>query len=310
MPTPDRIRLFARVVEEGSFSAAARTLGVAPTSISRQVATLERELGARLFNRTTRTRSITEAGSVYYERIKQILGEIDEANRAVSQVDGAPRGTLRVTAPVTLGRQHIVPALPQFLARFPNVQVELALTDSIVDLVEQGYDAAVRIGAVRNGSLVARRLASSDRVICASPAYLKRAGAPRHPRDLAHHNCLAFEPKAGYTPWRLAGPDGSHAVRVAGNFSTNSADGLLGTARAGLGIVRLPSWLAADDLRRRRLRVVLNEWRDADGPTPIYVLYAHNRLLAPKIRAFVDYFVDCFARWPLTATDGRRRRRA
>lgn len=168
MPTTDRIRLFARVVEEGSFSAAARAMGVAPTSISRQVAALERELGARLFNRTTRTRSITEAGSVYYERIQQVLGEVDEAGRAVSQLNGAPHGSLRVTAPVTLGRQHIVPALPQFLARFPDIRIELALTDSIVDLVEQGYDAAIRIGAVRNGSLVARRLASSDRLICAN----------------------------------------------------------------------------------------------------------------------------------------------
>ena len=175
MDTHLAMRFFVRVVETGNFSKAARQLDLAPTSVSRQVAALEDELGVRLINRTTRRQRLTEAGVLYYDRVKQILSDIDTANFAVSTLEATPSGTLRVTAPITFGRLYVVAALSAFLARYPDLRVSMTLTDSVADLVEEGYDVAIRIGELPDSRLIARKLASTERLICASPAYLKRA---------------------------------------------------------------------------------------------------------------------------------------
>ncbi|MDA0262367.1 MAG: LysR family transcriptional regulator, partial [Proteobacteria bacterium] len=222
----NKMRLFTRVVEAGSFSSASQQLGVAPTSVSRQVAALENDLGTRLLNRTTRTHRLTDAGALYYERAKRILADIDDANLEISNLESTPRGILRITAPVTLGRLHVVPIIPIFLDRHPEIEIELTLTDSIVDLVENGIDLAVRLGELRDSNLITRRLAASPRIVIGSLEYLRKHRPAKHPSDLGQHNCLTFEPRHLFNQWALTGPDGRHTIRVAGNFTANNADAL------------------------------------------------------------------------------------
>ncbi len=184
------MELFVDVVAAGSFSEAGRRRGLAASSVTRNLNALEDELGARLLNRTTRKLSLTEAGRLYHERSRRILADVEDAKLSVTQLEAAPRGTLRLNVPVAFGTMHIAPALPEFLARYPAVQIDLDMTDAFIDLVEQGVDLAVRIGELEDSSLIARRLARNHRVICASPAYLQSAGVPREPADLRQHSCL------------------------------------------------------------------------------------------------------------------------
>jgi DNA-binding transcriptional LysR family regulator len=292
------MQVFVRVVEAGNFSKAARQLNLAPTSISRQVVALEDKLGVRLLNRTTRRQRLTEAGLLYFDRVKQILNEIDTANLAVSTLEATPSGTLRVTAPITFGRLYIVPALNTFLERYPNLHVSLTLTDSVTDLVEEGYDVAVRIGELADSRLITRKLATTERIICASPAYLNRAGVPSHPRDLDSHNCLVFQTAADDAVWQFSDRGGAYNVRVRGDFSTNSADAIRTAALEGLGLARVPTWLVARDIRRGALNAVLTDDNSTLEPLSIHALYAHNRHLSPKVRAFVDFLVERFAASP------------
>ena len=294
----NRMRLFTRVVEAGSFTGAAQQLGVAPTSVSRQVAALEDDLGARLLNRTTRTQRLTDAGALYYERAKRILADIDDANLEVSRFENTPRGNLRITAPITLGRLHLMPLIPKFLKRFPEIEIELALTDSIVDLVENGFDLAVRLGELRDSNLIARRLAASPRIIIGSPAYLAKAKPPRKPDVLCQHNCLTFEPRHLFNHWTLTGPDGRHSVRVSGNFTANNADALRDAALSDLGLIRVPAWVVERDIKEKRLREVLKSYGDSTGGPPIHIVYIPNRLVSPKIRTFIDFTVQQFGDWP------------
>ncbi len=289
------MRIFARVVEAGSFSAAGRQLGVAPSSVSRQIGDLEDELGARLFHRTTRKLSLTEAGRLYYERAVRILVQVDEAKLAVSQTDGSPTGILRLAAPASVGRLHIVPALPAFQERFPAVQVVLSVTDSLVDLVDGGFDLAVRVGRQRDSSLIAKKIGSARRFVSASPTYLERAGVPKAPADLLAHNCLTFRSHPGSNPWRFRGPRGTSEVRVSGSLFVNDGDALCAAAVAGLGLILVPEWLTGIEIGRGRLREVLPEYRCVPEVTPLYAVYPHQRYLPPKVRAFVDFLADRFA---------------
>lgn len=289
------MRIFTRVVETGSFSAAGRQLGLAPSSVSRQIADLEDDLGVRLFHRTTRKLSLTEAGRIYCERAGKILVDLDEARLAVAQRDGAPSGILRLTVAASVGRLHLVPALAAFQDACPAVKVVLVMTDRMVDLVEEGFDLAVRVGRQRDSSLVARKIGTSRRVVCAGPAYLARAGVPQRPEDLARHNCLTFRTQPGSNAWRFQGPERRHEVRVSGSFFADSGEALAAAAAAGLGLVSVPEWLVGSDLRACRLQEVLPDYRVVPDASPLYAVYPHQRHLPPKVRAFIDFLAARFA---------------
>ena len=288
------MRVFARVVEAGNFSAAGRELGAAPSSVSRQIGDLEYELGARLFHRTTRKLSLTEAGRLFYGRVAKILIEVDEAKLAVSQGDGAPSGILRLSAPASLGRLHIAPALAAFHESYPAVQVVMAVTDRLVDLVEEGFDLAIRVGRMMDSSLIARLIGTGRRIVTAAPAYLERAGVPEAPADLADHNCLIFRSHPGSNIWRFKGPAGTSEVRARGSLFANDGEALAAAAVAGLGVILVPEWLTGKELRRGRLVELMPGFQAVPRENPLYAVYAHQRHLPPKVRAFVDFLAERF----------------
>lgn len=232
METLAAMRLFTRVMETESFSEAARQLGLAPSSVSRQIGGLEDELGVRLLNRTTRKLSATEAGLIYYQRVVGILDDAEAARYAVSDLEATPKGTLRVTVPISFGRFHVATALPEFFARYPSVQVDMSASDNIVDLIAEGFDLAIRTGNLKDSNLIARRLAPVRLVICASPSYLERNGVPQSPADLADHNCMTFEYHASGKFWRFDGPGGAVKIQLSGNLHTDNGE-ILHAAGAG-----------------------------------------------------------------------------
>lgn len=297
------MRLFTRVVETGSFSETARRLGLDQSSVSRQVSALEDQLGVRLLNRTTRRLSLTEAGQLYYERASAIVGEVEDANAAVLQLNQSPRGLLRINAPQVFGRLHLVPALTEFLAEHSEVQVDLTLTDHLVDLVEAGDDVAIRIGEPGASTLVARKLAENPWVVCGSPEYLARRGEPETPGDLTRHNCLTrkrVQHSRDYV-WEFVAPDGTRQpVNVTGNLQTNNPEGLRAAALGGLGLVRLNAWTVGKDLQSGALRPVLTDYEVSPmgSEGPIYAVYPYNRHLSPKVRAFIDFMVARLASGP------------
>jgi DNA-binding transcriptional LysR family regulator len=308
MDLVNAIRLFTKVVDTGSFSEAGRQLNLDQSSVSRQVSTLEDQLGVRLLNRTTRKLGLTEAGQLYYERAHVILSEIEEANQAVLQLSATPRGTLRLTVPVVFGRMHVAPALPGFLAQYPELKIDLTLTNHVTDLIEEGGDLAIRMGEPSSATLIVRKLAENPWVICASPDYLARQGTPELPEHLLHHNCLTRNPQVGGGhEWQFKGGDGLHSITVSGNLQTNNPEALRAAALGGLGLTRLSSWTVGKDLQSGALRRVLSgyEITPMGGEGPIYAVYPHNRHISAKVRVFVDYL----ARWlashdPTRAGDG------
>ncbi|MFQ5937223.1 MAG: LysR family transcriptional regulator [Acidiferrobacterales bacterium] len=295
MDTIAGMRIFARVVEAGSFSAAARQLGASPSSVSRQINDLEDELGARLFHRTTRKLSLTEAGRLYHERAARILIDVDEARLAVSQIGAAPSGILRVTVAESVASRHIVPMVATFQERFPAVQVALSVTDRLVDLVEEGFDLAIRVGRPRDSSLVARKIGSGRRIVCAGRAYLKKAGRPKEPADLVNHNCVTFRQHPGSNVWSFRVGRSTLNIRVTGSVFADSGECLVAAAVAGIGIILVPAWLIGTDLKRGRLLQVLPEFEVVPKDSPLYALYPHQRHLPPKVRAFIDFLVARFA---------------
>ena len=283
------LQLFVRVVEEGSFSAAARALGVTPSSVSRQVSQLERQLGARVFQRTTRKQSLTEAGAVYFEHARRIAADLEEARRTVHKLADHPSGTLHVTVEADFAIAYIAPILPEFLSCYPEVQVRISMSAGLVDLVESGLDLAIRIGHLADSSLVARKIATSRSLVCASPEYLKRHGTPKHPNELEKHNCLSFRIKPGKNYWGFKLPHGSVNVPISGRLNVNSLVFLRHAALAGLGVIMIPIWMIRDELEHGRLVPLLEGFPLVPPSTPIHVVFAHNRHLAPKVRAFVDF---------------------
>jgi DNA-binding transcriptional LysR family regulator len=294
--------VFARVVEARSFSAAATQLGMSRSAVSKAIAGLEDRLGARLLNRTTRRLALTEIGQAFYERCARIVAEAEEAELAVSRLQATPRGTLRVAAPVSFGTLHLAPALPDFMVRHPDLRVEIDLADRIVDLIEEGYDLALRIAALPDSSLVARRIADNHMVVCAAPSYWRRRGRPSEPRGLARHACITYAYHRTPNEWPFAGPDGRFTVRVDGPLMSNNGDLSLAAALAGLGVVMLPCFLCGSDLAAGRLEQVLGEWMPP--PTGIHAVYPPGRHLSAKVRAFVDFLVERFG--PQPAWDAAR----
>jgi DNA-binding transcriptional LysR family regulator len=286
----EAMNVFVRVVEAGSLSAAARSIPMSLTSVSRQVSALEEQFGAQLLRRTTRSLAMTDEGRLLYDRAKAILGELDELGSAFSAGRGKLSGRLRISAPSLMGRLVIAPLLPRFLVLHPSVAIDLVLVDRVVNLVEEGLHLAVRVGRLPDSSLVARKLDDIQMVVCASPAYLAHRGTPRTPDDLRKHDCLVFSDAPGPVDWRFQSGTSRTRVSVPGRLWTNSLDALVSAAIEGAGIVRAPAWQVAGDIQAGRLRPVLESY--APPATPVHVLFERAKLSSPKIRTFVDYLVD------------------
>ncbi len=286
----ERMAIFARVVEEKSFSGAARRLSLSKSLVSKQVTQLEKSIGARLLNRTTRALSLTEAGAIFYEHCARIVEELEEAKLAVGRLQTAPRGILRISAPVAFGRLHVASALPGFLTANPELKVDMVTTDRFVDLAEEGYDVVIRIVGEPSPNVVARRLAPVNRRMCATPDYFARHGVPTSPEDLEKHNCLTYTYFNPQDPWRLHGPDGDISVRASGNLRLNDDDALSEAVLGGLGIALLPTFLIGKDIQSGRLQSVLSEYVPLERH--IYAVYLPNRHLSAKVRAFIDFFLQ------------------
>lgn len=290
------MEVFVRVAELKGFSEAARRLGQSKSSVSKHVSALENHLGVRLLNRTTRRLSLTEAGVAYYDWCRRIAADMEAAEDSVTRLHAGPCGNLKVNAPMSFGRLHLAAVIPEFMERHPQVTVEMFMDDRVVDLIEEGFDLAVRISRLADSSLIARRIASSRSVVCASPDYLAKHGAPRTPADLAQHNCLIYSYSPQGDRWRFSGPDGEYTVRVSGNFWANNGDALHTAALAGLGVLSSPSFIIGEDLRAGRLKTVLEDCRQPD--LTIHAVYPHQRHMTAKLRVFVDYLIEKFAASP------------
>jgi DNA-binding transcriptional LysR family regulator len=290
----EAMRVFSQVVESGSFSAAAERLGVSTTAASRHVAELEAQLQTRLLNRTTRRVSLTETGRAFYERAVQLLADLEEAEQEASRAAVVPRGTIKLTTSVNFGVRHVAPAIAAFLAAHPGVRFDVSLSDRIVELVEEGFDLAVRIGSPGSDNVVARKLGETRLVPCASPDYLAAHGAPRTPEDLAHHNCFTYEYVSPRHLWRFRDASGAErAVRVSGRLHSNNGDLLAEAAARGAGIVFEPAFIVGPDVRAGRLVPLLQEF--SAPPLPIYAVYPSRKHLSAKVRLFVDFLVERFA---------------
>ncbi len=292
----ERMAIFARVVEDKSFSAAARRLNLSKSLVSKHVTQLERSIGVRLLNRTTRALSLTEAGALFYEHCARIVEEMQEAKLAVSRLQTTPRGLLRISAPVAFGRLHVAAAIPDFLAGNPELKIDMVTTDRFVDLAEEGYDVVVRIMGEPPPSMVVRRLAPVHRRICATPDYFARHGVPKVPKDLEAHNCLTYTYFNPQDPWRLHGPEGAISVRTIGNLRLNDDDALAEAVLRGLGIALLPTFIVGKDLQAGRLQAVLSDYVPLERH--IYAVYLPNRHLSAKVRAFIDFLLASFGPEP------------
>lgn len=282
----DTMRLFAAVAEQQGFAPAARRLGVSAPAVTRAVATLEDRLGARLLHRTTRVVRLTEAGTRFLADCKRILGEIEEAEAAAAGSHAEPRGRLVITAPLMFGRLHVAPIVLDFLKRHPGVVARALYLDRVTDLVEEGIDAAVRIGPLPDSSLTAVRVGAMRRIVCAAPRYLRARGTPRDPADLADHDAVAFGGAAPPGQWTF---EGGRRQTVAPRFrmEVNSAEVAVAAAVAGQGVTRVLYYQAARELRAGTLRLLLAEFEPP--PLPIHLVHAEGRRAAARVRAFVDF---------------------
>jgi DNA-binding transcriptional LysR family regulator len=288
------IQAFAQVVEAGSFAKAAERLGLSTSAASRYVAELESHLQTRLLNRTTRRVSLTESGRAFYERAVQLLSDLAEAEQEASSAAVVPRGTNRLTTAINFGVRHIAPAIAAFMARHPEVRFDVSLSDRGVDLVEEGFDLAIRIGPPGSDNLVARKLGETRLLPCASPDYLAEHGAPKTPEELERHNCLTYEYVSPRHVWRFRDRSGAErSVRVAGRLHSNNGDLLAQAAAQGAGIVFEPAFIVGPEVRAGRLVPLLQEFVPA--PVPIYALYPSRKHLSAKVRGFVDFLVERFA---------------
>ena len=295
----DDMTVFVRAVETESFSGAARRLGLAKSVVSRRIASLEDRLGTSLFHRTTRRLSLTETGHAYYERARNILTDVVEAEETARQLQSELRGTLKVAAPMSFGHLHLSAAIADFLVTHPQLEIELDLNDRRVDLVSEGHDLAIRIGKLADSSLIARRLAPCRHVVCASPAYLQARGEPRSPEDLesGHHDCLGYSNRPASQEWSFrVGGEWRGIRNRTRRLGVNNGDVLRDAAIKGIGLVVLPTFIVSEALRRGELEAVLCDF-ELDDPA-IYAVWAPNRALSAKVRVFVDFLGERFGGTP------------
>lgn len=286
------MQAFVSVVEAGGFTAAAGRLPISRAGVSKHVAELETHLGVRLLNRTTRQISLTEAGRAYYQRCVQILEDVADSECVATGLTSEPHGVLRINAPMSFGIQQLAPRLHRFRNRYPTVEVELDLNDRFVDVVEEGYDMVIRIAQLKDSSLVARRLAPCQHLLCAAPHYLQQHGIPENPAQLAQHDCLHYRHLESGREWILQGPDREHRIHVHGPLATNNGDVVCQAACDGMGIALLPDFIVAEKIKAGRLQIVLAEYCPA--PLNIYAIYPSRKYMAVKVRHFIDFMIEEF----------------
>jgi DNA-binding transcriptional LysR family regulator len=292
------MRVFCAVVDNGSFAAAAGKLALSRAMVTKHVMHLENHLNIRLLNRTTRRLSLTEAGAGYYERCTQILNELEDAEAQARQASAEPRGTLRVNAPYSFATAHIAPFLPEFLASHPDLKLDITLNDRFVDLIEEGFDVAIRIaGTLPESTLVARKLAPCRMVVCGSPEYFQRHGKPGTPAELERHNCLCYSVSASQGNWTFMCAEGrKYVVKANGNIRANSGDTLRSATLSGTGVMLLPSFVVGEELNDGRLQAVLTDCQTQE--LSVYAVYPSRRHLSAKVRAFVEFLAQKYGPEP------------
>ncbi|KWV51409.1 hypothetical protein AS156_12565 [Bradyrhizobium macuxiense] len=284
--------VFARVADLGSFTAAAKELRMSPTMIGKHIRFLEDRLGSQLINRSTRRQSLTELGRSYLDHCKHLLDEADAGDALVEEAMSAPRGKLRVATSVAFGSYSLAPALVRFMKRYPEVSVELILSDKMVDLLEEGLDAAIRVGTLTDSTMMSRALSPYTGLVCAAPSYLAERGTPAHPIELAGHECLRYPGWSDARRWTFLGPDGEVHVDVESRLTINNAFGIRYAALAGAGIVLMRDELLAEDIEAGRLKVLLPNYRTQARARQI--LWPRNRKMTPKLRALIDFIVETY----------------
>lgn len=295
----DRLKsmeVFLKVVETGSFIAASEALNISRPMASKHVQRLEERLGVRLLNRTTRKISLTEAGRSFYLRCQNIFASIDEAVSEASNLQVEPRGRLRVNAPLSFGRDHVTKAAAAFQTIYKDITIDLTLNDRVVDIVDEGFDVAIRIGQLSDSSLIARRLANCRMLVCAAPSYLDLFGLPQHPENLTLHNCLVYAPSAFESSWTFKTKETDINVEVSGDFRANFGEAIVAAAIAGRGIILEPSFTVGPYIRSGELKPILTEFPvESLG---IYAIYSQARLLPQKVRVFIDHLSKTFGPEP------------
>ncbi|WP_283788212.1 LysR substrate-binding domain-containing protein [Bermanella sp. WJH001] len=282
----NEIAIFVKVVDAGSFTGAAKNLGLPKSTVSRKITQLEERLGVRLLQRTTRTLSLTDTGSAYYNQCSRIIGDVEEANIAVTEMQSKPKGLLRITAPMLFGAEVLSDLVSEFLQKNPEIQLDIVLTDQPLDLIQEGIDVAFRVGHLADSSLIARSLGSVQTVTCASPAYIEKHGSPSHPKELYEHTTLGWSAR---NTWEYDTPE-AVSVDLKPKVQVNDALSMRKMALNGLGVSRLPAFLCAEDIKAGRLIPLLCDWSNTS--TPIHALYPSNRHLSVKVRSFVDFIVE------------------
>lgn len=284
------MEVFVATVDSGSFTAAANTFKITPAMVSKHISALEKRLGATLLARTTRTQKLTEIGQKYYEHCKQIIGQIADAEAGAEAMGGNPKGQLRISASMWFGALTLAPIICDYLKRYPEVNIELSLSDRYVDIVDEGFDVAIRIGELKDSSLVARKLSMFEIAICASPEYLAQAGTPATPEDLVHHQCLGFTNWHSQGGWRRMEKQSGVRIDTTPRFESDNGQALLTAAVKGIGIIMMPRELLRTDIEAGRLVELLKEY--APPPRPIHAVYPKSRQSVPKLTSFMDYLIQ------------------
>ncbi|MFY9626070.1 MAG: LysR family transcriptional regulator [Rhodoplanes sp.] len=297
MSSPFDMRAFVRVVERGSFSAAGKDLGLTPSAVSKLVSRLEDRLGTRLLHRTTRRLALTPEGEIYELRARDILSAIEDAEMEVTRAGTTPRGRLRINMGTAFMLHALARALPDFLARYPDIEVELSVTDRHVDLLAENCDVAIRTGPFDDPSLIARTIARTERHVFGSPDYLARRGTPKTPDDLAHHDCIRLSSMPALNRWPFAGPDGPRVIEISGRIAVDDAEAALRLAIAGAGLIRVADLLAGNAARRGELVPLLMDYHFVE-PVPVSAAYPAGRHRMAKVRAFIDFLVERFSGQP------------
>lgn len=274
---------FVAVAETESFTAAAKRLGISTAQVSRQISALEERLSAKLFYRTTRKVSVTEVGGIYYQHCRQVMDGLADAERAITNLQSTPKGKLKITAPITYGERSVAPLVNDFVTQYPELEVQLVLSNQQIDLIDEGFDLAIRLGQLGDSSMIGKRLATRKQYVCAAPEYLSAFGAPHTLSELERHNCLS----GTLDYWRFQEKGKARNIRVKGNFSCNSGPVLVDAALKGVGIVQLPDYYVQEYINEGQLIELLPNYREPDDA--VWALYPQNRHLSPKVRMLVDY---------------------
>jgi DNA-binding transcriptional LysR family regulator len=290
----EHLKLFVRLATTNNISLAGHELGLSPAVASSHISKLEEGLGVRLVHRTTRKVSLTEEGEAFLPHAEVVLSSVEAARASVGVGTASPKGALRVTAPASFGRMHLMPALRGFLTQYPDLTVDFRFSDSIVDLVEGGFDIAIRNADLKDSKLIARKLAPDDRIVCASPDYLAKFGKPISPHDLRNHRCISL---IGLESWVFNTADGHLSVKTKGNFRTDNGEAVRDACADGLGIAMNSTWNVYQHLHRGELVQILRDY-PLVSDTAIWAVYPSSRLLAPKVRAFIDYFAERYGGRP------------